>query len=178
MMSRWILVLAMVVLLVACVDPELERLDRELATLRVDPREVDLPALPELPSSADATYDHADTRSPFLARQPDAEEALAGSSELAPNLSRPKEPLEAYVLESLELVGTLVVGGRHSALVRAPDGQVHRLATGSYLGTDFGRIVDIDGDSVLLIEVIATGQGGWVERSRYLTLDGESSRRN
>ncbi|MFC3284398.1 pilus assembly protein PilP [Litchfieldella rifensis] len=169
--------IALAALLSACADPELDQLDRELASLRADPGELSIPALPELPDYRRVSYDHADERSPFMARLPQAEEAPAGSSELAPDLSRPREPLEAYVLESLDLVGTLVVGGQRSALVRAPDGKVHRLTTGDYLGTDFGRIVSITATSVQLVEVVATGQGGWIERTRSLTLDDASDRR-
>lgn len=168
----------MAALLSACADPALEPLDRELAALRADPGDLSVPALPELPDYREVSYEHADERSPFMARRPRAEEAPTGSSELAPDLARPREPLEAYVLESLNLVGTLVVGGQRSALVRDPDGKVHRLTTGDYLGTDFGRIVSITAASVQLVEVVATGQGGWLERTRSLTFNDASDRRD
>lgn len=167
------------VLLTACADAEITQLDRELAALRSNPGEVSLPSLLPLPEVGRVTYDQASSRSPFLPERPEVETEPAGSSELAPDLSRPPEPLEAYVLESLELVGTLNVGGRQSALVRAPDGQVHRLTIGNHLGTEFGRIVSITESSIQLVEVVATGQGGWIERSRQMTLDNkdESDRR-
>ena len=92
-------------------------------------------------------------------------------SDLAPDESRPKEPLEAFDLSQLELVGTLTVGGQPSALIQAPDGQVHRLRTGNYMGSDFGRIIGITGASVQLVEIVPTGRGGWTERSTRLTLD-------
>ncbi|EPC01701.1 hypothetical protein L861_20970 [Litchfieldella anticariensis FP35 = DSM 16096] len=173
----WMMRLVVALMLSGCADPGIEQLDRELAMLRADPNAEELPTLPELPDVGRVAYEHADVRSPFLMRRPDNEEVPRGSIELAPDLSRPKEPLEAYLLESLDLVGTLSVGGRYSALVRAPDGQVHRLATGDHLGTDFGRIVSIGSDSVRVLEVIATGHGGWIERSRHLTLDNEYDRR-
>lgn len=157
-------------LLTGCADPHMDELDRDLEALRVDPGSVDLPPLVDVPTITRVTYDQADLRSPFMARRPEADAAPTGSAELAPDLSRPPEPLEAFVLESLELVGTLTVGGQQTALIRAPDGEVHRVSIGSYLGTDFGRIVSITARAVQLVEVVATGQGGWIERARQLTL--------
>lgn len=174
---RSVLWLVVCLLLTACADPEIGALERELTALRGNPGEMSLPPLLPLPEVGVVTYDQADSRSPFLPERPEAEAEPAGSSDLAPDLSRPPEPLEAFVLESLELVGTLNVGGRQSALVRAPNGQVHRLTIGDHMGTDFGRIVSITPSSIQLVEVVATGQGGWLERSRQLTLDEQSDRR-
>ncbi|MFO8046328.1 MAG: pilus assembly protein PilP, partial [Halomonas sp.] len=93
------------------------------------------------------------------------------SEELAPDLTRPREPLEAFNLGQLDLVGTLTSGGQPSALVRSPSGTVHRLRVGNHMGSDFGRIISITSSSVQLIEVVPTGRGGWIERTTQLTLN-------
>ncbi len=120
-------------------------------------------------------YTAADERSPFVARLPEAEEQAQGSEELAPDMTRPRETLEAYRLSELRLVGTLVEDGQPSALVRAPDGQVHRLYVGNHMGSDFGRIVSITSSSVQLVEVVPTGRGGWIERTTRLELNGQDA---
>lgn len=164
--------------LVGCSDPDIGGLDRQLAEIRANPGELELTPLPETPGYTAISYDQADRRSPFMARLPEPEGALAGGSEeLAPDMSRPREPLENYPLDRLSLVGTLLVGGQPSALVRAPDGEVHRLRNGNYLGTDFGRIVSITEASVQLVEVVPNGRGGWIERVRSLSLNGEGRQR-
>lgn len=117
-------------------------------------------------------YRFADQRSPFQVRLPESRTLPEGDVDLAPDTSRPREPLEAYDLGQLDLVGTLTVGGAPSALVRAPDGNVHRLRVGDHMGSDFGRIVDITAASVQLVEIVPTGRGGWIERSTQLALDG------
>lgn len=161
----------LLVLLAGCADPELGSLDRDLAAIRNDPGQVPRVELPEIPEYEAVPYDEADRRSPFVARLPEAEQPPRGSEDLAPDLARPREPLEAFGLGELDLVGTLQVGGQPSALVRSPDGQVHRLRVGDHLGSDFGRIVSITDASVQLVEVVPTGRGGWLERSTRLSLD-------
>lgn len=172
--TRWperLVSLGLALLLGGCSEPDLAGLDRELASLRANPRVVELSPVPELPQNAAVSYDQADQRSPFRARLPAPEAVPEGSADLAPDLERARGPLEAYPLEQLKLVGTLSVSNRPSALVRAPGGEVHRLNSGDHLGTDYGRIVSITSRSVQLIEVVNNGRGGWVERTRRLTLD-------
>ncbi|WP_302139565.1 pilus assembly protein PilP [Halomonas alkalicola] len=154
-----------------CADPQLGTLDRELAEIRSNPGATPRVELPDIPDYEALPYDEADRRSPFIARLPETEQPPRGSEELAPDLTRPREPLEAYGLGQLDLVGTLTHGGQPSALVRSPGGTVHRLRVGNYLGSDFGRIVSITSSSVQLIEVVPTGRGGWIERTTQLTLN-------
>jgi type IV pilus assembly protein PilP len=163
----------MLVFLTGCADPQLGNLDRELSEIRNNPGQVERVPLPEIPDYEPVPYDDADQRSPFLPVMPEADLPPEGSADLAPDTTRPREPLEAYGLNELALVGILQVGGQPSALVRAPGGQVHRLRVGNYMGNDFGRIISITESSIQLIEVVPTGRGGWVERTTRLSLDGE-----
>ncbi|MBE0488978.1 MAG: pilus assembly protein PilP [Halomonas sp.] len=157
--------------LAGCADPQLGALDRQLAEIRSNPGATPRVELPDIPDYEALPYDEADRRSPFIARLPETEQPPRGSEELAPDLTRPREPLEAYGLGQLDLVGTLTHGGQPSALVRAPSGTVHRLRVGNHMGSDFGRIVSITSASVQLIEVVPTGRGGWIERTTQLTLN-------
>ncbi|MFP4138212.1 MAG: pilus assembly protein PilP [Halomonas sp.] len=171
--TRTFFVVAVLGSLAGCADPQLSSLDRELAEIRDSPGPTPSVELPEIPEYEPVPYDLADERSPFTPRLPEAEEQAQGSEELAPDLTREREPLEAFKLSELKLVGTLTEGGEPSALVRAPDGQVHRLRVGNYMGSDFGRIVSITSSTVQLVEVVPTGRGGWLERSKRLELDGQ-----
>lgn len=174
-MSGWqrlAALLALVPWLGACGEGETADLERRLDALRANPGDVTLTPLPPVPVYRSVDYRVADRRSPFQARQPESREWPMGNAGLAPDASRPREPLEAYDLEQLDLVGTLTVGGQASALIEAPDGNVHRLRVGDRLGTDHGRIVGIDEASVQLVEIVPTGRGGWIERSTQLSLDG------
>lgn len=167
---------ALLWLMSGCSDAELAALDAQLAELRARPAgKID--ALPQAPQYQAVSYDQADGRSPFMPERP-ASEQSRDDSDLAPDLSRPRDSLEAYPLDALRLVGTLSIDGRRSALVRAPDGQVHRLHVGMHMGTDFGRIVSITNASVQLVEIVPNGQGGWTERSQNISLNHDTDQEN
>ncbi|GEK72738.1 MULTISPECIES: pilus assembly protein PilP [Halomonas] len=170
--GRGLALLGLMLSLGACRDAASGDLDRELAALRAAPGELTLEPLPPMPVYHAVDYRFADRRSPFQARLPESRALPEGDAELAPDRSRSREPLEAYELGQLELVGTLTVGGTPSALIRAPGGKVHRLRVGDHMGSDFGRIVGITSASVQLVEIVPTGGGGWIERSTQLSLDG------
>ncbi|WP_240894110.1 pilus assembly protein PilP [Halomonas alimentaria] len=171
--QKSLLVVAGLAVIAGCADPQLTSLDRDLADIRSNPGPTPNVELPEIPDYEPVPYDEADLRSPFVPRLPEAEQQAQGSVELAPDLTRPRETLEAYKLSELRLVGTLTESGQPSALVRAPDGQVHRLRVGNHMGSDFGRIVSITSSTVQLIEVVPTGRGGWVERTTRLELNSQ-----
>jgi type IV pilus assembly protein PilP len=42
------------------------------------------------------------------------------------------------------------------------------------MGQNYGRIIGVNETRVELIEIVPNGRGGWVERPRSLTLDGET----
>ncbi|MEQ6918518.1 pilus assembly protein PilP [Halomonas aquatica] len=176
-MNRWLTrgpLLALLFALGACSDANLSGLEQELVSMRTDPGEVTLEPVPPMPTYASVDYYFADERSPFQARLPEPEDRPGGggvNTDLAPDETRPREPLEAYDLSQLELVGTLTVGGEPSALIKAPEGKVHRLRTGNHMGSDFGRIIGITDASVQLVEIVPTGRGGWIERSTQLALN-------
>ncbi|WP_444985194.1 pilus assembly protein PilP [Halomonas mongoliensis] len=158
------------VMLAGCADPQLASLDRELAQIRSDPGAAPALELPAVPRIEGIGYDLEEQRSPFVMRDGEAERALPEGTLVMPQLDRQREPLEAYDLSELQLVGTLRVGGQPSALVRAPGGQVHRLSVGNYLGLNHGRIVSITETSLLLVE-LHVERGAWVERNRQMALD-------
>lgn len=166
-----VLAAALLMGLAGCSDPQLGMLDRELAEIRSNPGATPRVTLPDIPDYEALPYDEADRRSPFVARLPETEQPPRGSEGLAPDLTRSREPLEAFSLGQLDLVGTLTSGGQPSALVRSPSGTVHRLRVGNHMGSDFGRIISITSSSVQLIEVVPTGRGGWIERTTQLTLN-------
>ncbi|WP_048308038.1 pilus assembly protein PilP [Halomonas sp. PR-M31] len=166
----------LMIVLTGCSDSDLGGLERQLNVLQSRPTGQVAP-LPEAPVYRPVTYDQAAGRSPFAPRRPETEQDRDLGQELAPDLQRPREPLEAYTLESLILVGTLRTDERTSALIRDPQGEVHRLYVGGHLGTDFGRIIHIDERSLQLLEIVPNGQGGWIERRGKLALNDDSEKK-
>jgi type IV pilus assembly protein PilP len=113
------------------------------------------------------TYNAFDLSDPFKPRKI---EPVKGGSKLAPDLNRRKEPLEAYPLESLQMVGTLQRGKSTYALVRTTDRDVYQVKVGNYLGQNFGVIVSIGDGDIRLKELVQDGAGDWTERTSTLQL--------
>lgn len=99
-----------------------------------------------------------------LARQ----QAISGGR-LRPDLNRRREPLEAYPLDSLKMVGTLQSAGRKVALIEV-DRLVFKVAVGQYVGQNFGMVSRIAEGEVELREVAQDASGTWVERRARLEL--------
>ncbi|MCL7713117.1 pilus assembly protein PilP [Stenotrophomonas mori] len=94
-----------------------------------------------------------------------------GGAGLRPDPDRRKEPLEAFPLDSLDMVGTIGTGAGMVALVMGPDKVTYRVRPGVYLGQSDGRITAVREDGVELIELVPDGAGGWLERPASLALD-------
>jgi type IV pilus assembly protein PilP len=90
-------------------------------------------------------------------------------SKMAPDLNRPKEPLEAFPLESLQMLGTIMQNRETFALVKAGP-NLYRIKKGNYLGLNFGIVTGIDEVAINLKELVQDGQGEWVERATALQL--------
>ena len=91
-----------------------------------------------------------------------------GADALAPDFNRPRQRLERYPISRLSLVGSLSRSGARYGLVRDAEGFVHRLEVGDYLGEDHGRIRKLGPSTIELVEIVADGAGGWVERVRVI----------
>ena len=127
---------------------------------RVDP-------LPQIKPYEPFAYNAFDLPDPFKPRKI---EPTKGGSKLAPDLTRRREPLEAYPLESLEMVGTLAKGKLTYALVRTPDRDVYQVSAGNYLGQNFGVILGVTESEIRMKELVQDGSGDWTERTGTLQL--------
>lgn len=106
---------------------------------------------------------------PFRARK-----AVSKSGVLQPNLNRPREPMEAYPLESLKYVGLLSKSKLIYALLKTPDESVQQVKLGNYVGQNFGRVTQITDGEVVLTEIVQDDlTGDWVERVSSLALQEE-----
>ena len=88
---------------------------------------------------------------------------------MASELNRRKEPLEAFPLDTMVMVGTLEKKGQLIALLRV-NNLLYQVASGQYLGQNFGKIMKISETEVLLREVVQDSAGEWIERAGSLQL--------
>ena len=129
-----------------------------------------LDPLPQIKPYEPFAYNAYDLPDPFKPRKI---EPTKGSSRLAPDLARRREPLEAYPLESLTMVGTLERGKGVFALVRTPEKDIYQVRAGNYMGQNFGVVTGISDGEVKLKELVQDGSGDWTERSSTLNLQAD-----
>ena len=97
------------------------------------------------------------------------QEARQPNSLLSAELNRRKQPLEAYPLDSMSMVGSVAKQGQPFALLRV-DNLLYQVKAGDYLGQNYGRIVRIGETEVTLREIVQDAAGEWIERPAVLQL--------
>ena len=102
----------------------------------------------------------------------DKKQATPNSAGPRPDLSRRKEVLEGFPLETLRMVGMMKQKGVYYAIIRA-DANLHRVKIGNYMGQSFGKITNISESEVSLQEMIEDGGGEYVYRDSTLVLQEE-----
>jgi len=132
-----------------------------------------LDPLPQVKPYEPFAYNAFDLPDPFKPRKI---EPAKGDSKLAPDLTRRKEPLEAYPLESLNMVGTLQKNSQVYALVRTPDKDLYQVRPGNHLGQNYGVILGVSDSEIKLKELVQDGAGDWTERSSTLQLQQADAR--
>lgn len=127
-----------------------------------------LQPLPVVKTFETFVYNDKDRRNPFELSAEEQEQAATSGPQPDPN--RPREPLESFPLDGLRMSGTLGLAKSMEGLVRDPDGVVHRVRVGNYLGQNYGRITTIAEERIDLVELIPNGSGGWMERAATMAL--------
>jgi type IV pilus assembly protein PilP len=166
------LVIVSLFALAACGGDEHTDLKQELNALtkdfrgRVDP-------LPQVKPYEPVPYTAEGQTDPFRPERIDvAQRQLspsASSSRIEKERDRPKEPLESFPLESIQMMGTITQDKETFALVKAGP-NLYRVRKGNYMGQNFGVVTGIDESQITLKELIQDGGGEWVERNSALQL--------
>jgi len=124
--------------------------------------------IPQIKQYEAFAYVAENRRDPFVRAEPAREAAPASS--LRPDLSRNREPLEEFPLDSLRMLGIINTGDASFGLVKAPDNVVHRVTLGNHMGQNYGRISKISESQIDLVEIVPDGFGGFMERPANLAL--------
>ena len=153
-----------------CGGEEQRELQAELNALTKDVRgKVD--PLPQVRPYEPVPYTAESQIDPFRPERIDVAKAgvAVSTSKLAPDPNRPKEPLESFPLESIQMLGTITQSQETFALVKAGP-NLYRVRKGNYMGQNFGVITGIDDAQISLKELVQDAGGDWVERSSALQL--------
>ncbi len=103
----------------------------------------------------------------------ESSQVTANATLIAPELNRRKEPMEAYPLDTMSMVGTLQKAGQPVALVKV-DNLLYQVKVGAYLGQNYGRVTKVTETEVVLREIVQDTTGDWIERPATLQLQEKS----
>ena len=161
----------LLVVLAGCGDSDEQEVRQWMDEVRSQTRVV-VPKIAEPKTFIPSAYNVRDELDPYNPAKLSA--ALAklqakSSSGIKPDLERRKEPLEAYPLDSIRMVGTLERPNLMYALLQA-EHTVFHVKVGNYIGQNFGMITRIAENEVELKEIVRDAAGEWVERKAKLEL--------
>lgn len=143
-----------------------------------DERNKTQPKVPPIPAPKQfkpEPYSNVSALEPFSnqkltqALKRDSSQAAANVGLIAPELARRKEPLEAYPLDSMSMVGSIIKSGQPIALVKV-DSLLYQVRVGSYLGQNYGKVTKITETEVSLREIVQDAVGEWIERVATIQL--------
>ena len=169
MMRSAHLLLLTSLLLTACGGEEFQDLRDFVKNAGADMRgKVEPP--PEIRPYEPFNYDNSvGLPDPFKPRKPEAKSG--GQPGLnQPDMTRRKEALEEFPLDGLRMVGFLYQGNVGQAIIRSPDGKLHRVKAGNYLGQNFGQITEVTDTEVKIKEMVQDSSGDWSERISSLQI--------
>jgi len=93
-----------------------------------------------------------------------------------PDLQRPREQLETYPLDTMQMVGTMEKGGVRYALLQV-DRSLYQVRAGQRIGQNFGVVTHVGDDAVDIREVVQDAGGEWTGRMSKLELQTKENRK-
>ena len=93
------------------------------------------------------------------------------SDKSAPDRSRPQQPLEAFPIEDLRVMGIIMAGTVPYALIQTPPpNKPKHVRVGEYMGRSFGKITAITSEAITVLETVKDTNGAWVSQERQLSV--------
>lgn len=165
----WLLLLLLPVLGLSACSSGMEDLETRVAEVK-SRKSQQIEPIPQIRQYEIFAYEPGQRRDPFLPPEPDAGPASAVAAGPRPDPNRPREPLEEFPLDALRMQGIIETPQAMYALVKAPDGVIHRVTVGNHMGQNYGRIKAIAEAEINLAEIVPDGFGGWITRPASLAL--------
>ncbi|MCK5696699.1 MAG: pilus assembly protein PilP [Gammaproteobacteria bacterium] len=167
-MKKILLIITSLLMLSGCVNDDITDLRIYVKKTKASAKGK-VSSIPEFKQSEPYTYTGDEVRDPFKPVV-DVEVSSGVYNGPRPDENRLKEPLEDFSLDSLKMVGTLTQKEEDWILIKDPDGLLHRVAIGHYMGKNYGKVVSISEEEVTLVELVTDRREGWVERDASIAL--------
>ncbi len=172
-MMKTIWLISLAILLSACSSDEHQDLRAWMDT-EAKGMQGKIQPLPKLTQFPIVDYEVAGLPDPYQASRLEPEKR--GGKASPRNDSRRREPLEAYPLETLQMVGMMTTAGKPVALIKA-DKNIYQVRAGNYLGQNFGMVTKITENDLTLKELIEDANGDWIERFSTMQLQEQETKK-
>jgi len=170
--------LAAAMLLAGCGDSDVREVRDWMEQVKRDTH----PSVKPLPEPKDFlpyAYGAREAVDPFNPNKLLGELARAAATSNNPNqpdLQRPREQLETYPLDTMQMVGTMEKGGVRYALLQV-DRSLYQVRAGQRIGQNFGVVTHVGDDAVDIREVVQDAAGEWTGRMSKLELQTKENRK-
>ena len=165
-------------LLAGCGDSDVREVRDWMEQVRRDTR----PAVKPLPEPKDFlpyAYGAKEAVDPFDPNKLLGELARAAATSNNPNqpdLQRPRELLETFPLDTMQMVGMMEKGGTRFALLQI-ERSLYHVKAGQRIGQNFGVVTHVGEDGVDIREVVQDAAGEWTGRMTKLELQTKENRK-
>jgi type IV pilus assembly protein PilP len=165
-------IIAVAMILTACDNSDLTDLQAYIASVKNRPHEPVKP-LPEFKDVEPFVFKREEgLRDPFKpvekVKAADEEDEEPDNG-IRPDANRTKEPLEAFSITGMRMVGTIKMQSEMWGLINN-EGVIYRVKVGNHLGKNDGKIVQIDKKKIELIEIMPSKVGRFIEQPTTLML--------
>jgi type IV pilus assembly protein PilP len=165
-------------LLAGCGDSDVREVRDWMEQVKRDTR----PAVKPLPEPKDFlpyAYGAKEAVDPFDPNKLLGELARAAATSNNPNqpdMQRPRELLETFPLDTMQMVGTMEKDGTRFALLQI-ERSLYRVKAGQRIGQNFGVVTHVADDAVAIREVVQDAAGEWTQRTTKLELQIKENRK-
>lgn len=174
-LTRVAFLLLAIAALSACAQREMTDLEQYVAQVKAQ-KKARIDPLPAIRTFKPYNYSADSYPDPFA--PPQEEEVVTegeapkkkASNGIQPDFTRPREELERFPLDALRMVGTVEQDEAIYGIVRTPEGVVHRVRPGNFLGKNHGKIIAINEQEIVLDEIVPDGLDGYQKRDASLAL--------
>jgi type IV pilus assembly protein PilP len=131
-----------------------------------------VPPLPEIAAFPVVAYEAETMLPPFAAGKIATAEAIVDKS--APDQTRLPQPLEAFALDDLKVIGVILNGNVPFALIQTPaPNKPKHVRVGEYIGKSYGKITAITLTGITVVETVKDNTGAWIPQERTLAVPRE-----
>ena len=167
---RLLLLILMTIVATGCQQKEKDDLSEFVAqTSRMKVKEIE--PLPNIKPVEPFAYNAQEFAEPFNKENLKPRQVVSARSGTGPDTNRRREPLENYPLDSLMMVGTLFREDEQRVIIKTPEGAVQTAVVGNYLGQNYGKIISIEENEIVVNEQVLNSAGTWVGRDASIKVD-------